>query len=77
MPGLDIASRVYLTCVIITCAIRACPNCGGIHLLPEKMDRRIKSGDDERWVWSSQRPPFHRHQAEAAAASDEVPVFNV
>ncbi len=53
-----IASRVYPTCVIITVRNSGSARIAGIHLLAKKMDRRIKSGDDDGASQRSAGPCF-------------------
>src|SRR5687767_126856 len=59
MPGLDIASRVYPTCVIITCAQFGLARIAVASIfLRRKLDRRIKSGDDDGASQRSAGPCF-------------------
>src|SRR5688500_19230409 len=59
MPGLDIASRVYPTCVIITCAQFGLARIAVASIfLRRELDRRIKSGDDDGASQRSAGPCF-------------------
>jgi hypothetical protein len=68
MPGLDIASQVYPTCVIITCAQFGLVRIAVASIfLRRELDRRIKSGDDDGASQRSAGPCFVRRRVRRSA----------